>query len=345
MKKIFGMAIASVLAFTMVSPVFAELQIGETNPTVYVDDREIAFQDQLPVIDVSVNRTLVPLRGVFEAMGAEVIWNGEKRTVTINSKDNLTRLVLEIGNTEMKVYTAVTLMKYDESTYELETAPVIVNNRTLIPLRAISENMAADVEWNGENHVVTIHSKEYKKFIAKNTEANKGEDENYVYNLKDNLINLSLSSDKEEVEAGEDVVISIDMSNTAAVSDAVIQGVTATVYYDSSKFSFVKSELVVNGEIVTNTLGASNGEFMSDSVKTAMIVMPSQDAEGEAVTDSAIVKFTFTSINGEEGEFSLSDRKTHIGYDTGLLLKVGEDNKMYEDYQELYIDTTSVTVK
>jgi len=345
MKKIFSMLVTSVMAFTMVSPVMAENQFGDINPTVYVNDREIAFQDQLPVIDVAVNRTLIPLRGVFEAMGSSVTWNGEKRTVTINSKDNLTRLVLEIDNPVMKVYTAVSLVKYEESEYVLETAPIIVNDRTLIPLRAIGENMAADVQWDAENYVVTIKSKEYNKYIAKNTEANKGDDENYVYSLKDNLLNLSLSADKEEVEANDEVAIYVNMSNTDKVGDLSLSAVTATIYYDDEKFAFEKAEIMVNGEVVTNTLGASNGEFLNDSAKAAIIIMPNADEQSVKITDSAVAKFTFTSLTGEEGEFRLSDRKTHIGYDTGILLGTGTDNKMYEDYTELYIDTTPVTVK
>lgn len=345
MKKLFSMAIASVMAFTIVSPAFAELQLGETNPSVFVDDRKINFQDQLPVIDVSVNRTLVPLRGVFEAMGAEVIWNGEKRTVTINSKDNLTRLVLEIGNPVMKVYTAVSLVKFDEAEFTLDSAPVIMNNRTLIPLRAISENMAADVEWDGNNHVVTIKSKEYKKFIAKNTEANKGDDENYVYTLKDNLLNLSISADKEEVNAGDEVVIYVNASNTDKVGEQEVKGITATVYYDDEKFTFSKAEFIRNNEVVTNTLGASNPEFLNDSIKTVILAIPSAEDEFVKVTDSPVAKITFTSVNGEEGEFKLSDRKTHVGYDTGIMLGIGTDHKVYDEYTELYIDTTPVTVK
>lgn len=343
MKKMISVLTAQVMALSMVSPVLAELQIGEINPKVYVNDREISFKEQLPVIDVSVNRTLVPLRGVFEAMGSEVIWNGEKRTVTINSKDNLTRLVLEIGNPVMKVYNAVSLMKYDEAEYELETAPIIMNDRTLIPLRAISENMAADVDF--EDYVVTIKSKEYKKYIANNTEAGKADDEDYVYSLKDNLLNVSISADKEEAEAGDEVVVYVNMTNTDKVGEAGLSGVTATVYYDDEKFSFEKAEIMINGEVETNILGASNGEFFNDSVKTVMIVMPSADKEIIPITDSAVAKITFKSINGEEGEFRLSDRKTHIGYDTGLLLETDAGNKMYEDYTELYIDTTPVVVK
>ena len=345
MKKLFSMMVASVMAFSMASPVLAENQFGDINPKVFVNDREIAFQDQLPVIDTAANRTLVPLRGVFEAMGAEVIWNGEKRTVTINSKDNLTRLVLEIGNPIMKVYTAVSLIKYDEAEYELESAPVIMNDRTLIPLRAISENMAADVDWNPDNFVATIKSKEYKKFIAKNTEANKGEDENYVYSLKDNLLNLSLSSDKEEVNEGDEVTVYVNMSNTDKVGEQEVKGITAAVYYDDEKFTFNKAELMINGEVVTNTLGVSNPEFLNDSVKSIILIVPSTEAEFIKISDSAVAKLTFTSVNGEEGEFKLSDRKTHLGYDTSVLLGVGTKGTTYDDYTEVYIDTTPVTVK
>lgn len=348
MKKIFSLIIAAAMSLTMVGSAFAEMQIGKTIPVVYVDDREIAFEDQTPIIDVSVNRTMVPLRGVFEAMGASVRWDGEARTVTIDSKDNITRLVLEIGNPVMKVLTAVTLLKYEEAEFEMDAAPVILNNRTMIPLRAISENMAADVDWDGETHTVTIRSKEYKKFIAKKTEEKKAADEtlgeDYQYSLKDNLLTLSLSADKEEVEAGEEVTIYVNMSNTDVVGEVGLVGGNAGVYYDSNKFAFVDSEMWVNGEKV-NSIGANNGEFMNDSLKTVAIVMPSADAELVKVEDSVVFKITFESINGEEGEFILSERKTHLGFDTGLLLGADGKNEMYSDYQSLYIDTTPVIVK
>ena len=348
MKKIFSLIMAGAMSISIVGTAFAEMQIGKTIPEVYVNDREIAFQDQTPIIDVSVNRTMIPLRGVFEAMGASVRWDGEARTVTIDSYDNLTRLVLEIGNPVMKVYTAVTLLKYDEAEFELDAAPVIINNRTLVPLRAIGENMAADVEWDGETHTVTIHSKEYKKFLAKKTEEAKTADENlgedYTYSLKDNLLNLSLSADKEEVEAEEEVVINVNMSNVGTAGEVGLRGVTATVYYDSEKFEFVSGNMLINGE-KPESLGANNPEFMNDSVKVVEIVMPQKDAELIKAEDSVVYSLTFKSINGEAGEFSLSDRKTHIGYDTSIMLGTAEDNKMYQNYKELYIDTTPVVVK
>lgn len=348
MKKLLSLAVSAIMAFSLISSASAEIQVGQTVPSVFVDDREIGFRDQAPVLDVSVNRTMVPARGVFEAMGADVNWNAENRTVRIDSKDNLTRLVLEIDNPVMKVYKAVSLTKYDESTCELDAAPVILNNRTLIPLRAISENMEADVDWDGENHVVDIHTKEYKKYIAQKTEESKDENTDDAYDIKNDIVNLSLSADKESAEAGEDVVINVNMSNTGYLSDKIVQGVAVGVYYDSSKFTFKKAELLSDGEAVANVLGASNEKFMNDSVKTALIVMPSDEMKGIKVSDTAILRLTFTSVNGEAGEFSLSDRKvTEIGNDTGILFAdaEGKNAHTYQEYTELYIDKTPVEVK
>lgn len=344
MKKILTAAVAAVMGFSSLC-VHAEIAGETVNPRVFVDDREVYFADQKPIIDASVNRTMVPLRGVFEAMGAGVNWDGEKRSIRIDSKDNLTRLILEIDNKVMDVWTAVSLMKYDIANYELETAPVIMNNRTMIPLRAISENMAADVDWDGENHIVTIHTKEYKKYMAKKTEENKGDKEDYTYSLKDNVLNASISADKEAVSAGEQVTVSVNISNTAVLDGAEFNGISAAVYYDSSKFSYDKAELIVNGEVYENMIGATNEKFMNDAVKSAMVIMPKAEGEeGIKLTDAAYLRYTFTSLKGEEGEFILSDRKTDRGYDTGLLLTVGEKRKMYEDYQSLYIDTTPLVI-
>lgn len=336
---------AAALAGTMLMSGVCVSAKGE-NPRVFVDDREVHFADQEPIIDSQSQRTLVPVRGVFEAMGASVNWNAEERTIMIDSKDNLTRLVLKIDDKIMEVWTAVTLMKYDKAEYELEAAPHIMNNRTMIPLRAIGENMAADVDWDGEDRIVDIHTKEYKKYIAKMTEENKGDDAEYTYSLKDNLANVSISSETESVSAGDSVTIDVVLSNSEAIGNGAFNGISAAVYYDSSKFEYNKAELIVDGEVYSNALGATNGEFMGDSVKSAMIVMPSSNDEDKIkLSDGTYLRYTFTSINGEGGEFVLSDRKTDRGFDTGFLVDIDGNRQMYEDYRALYIDTTPVVIE
>lgn len=344
MKKILSAAVSAVMVFSS-SFVYAQ-QEKESSVRVFVDDREIHFADQAPVIDPTVNRTLVPLRGVFEAMGADVEWNGEERSIRIDSRDNVTRLILRIDDKVMNVWTAISVMDYDKTTFELETAPAIMNNRTLIPLRAISENMSADVDWDGDNKIVNIHTKEYKKYIAKMTEENKGDNENYVYSLKDNLVNASISADKTTVAKGDTVNVTVDLSNTGVLEDSEFNGITAAIYYDSSKFTCTDAEMIVDGEVYEQKLGATNEEFMQDSVKSAMVVMPpADDEEGVKLTDSSYLRYTFTSINGEAGEFILSDRKTERGFDTTLLIANNGKRKLYQTYSELFIDTTPLVIE
>lgn len=344
MKKLFSFILSASIAASMAIPALADMQISQTVPEVYVNDREITFKGQSPILDTSVNRVMVPLRGVMEAMGAEVIWQEETRSVIINSKDNITRLVLEIGNPEMKVYTAVSLMKYDESTYTLDAAPVIMNNRTLFPLRAISENMAADVQWNNDTHTADIHTKEYLKYINKQTEENKGDNKDYSYVLKDNVINLSLSSDSKDIKQGDQVEIYVNMTNTNNYADYKLNAITSTLFYDKEKFSFDKAEVMLNDKVFTDVLAASNGDYPGNSVKSVAIIMPNTTEE-RGVKDSKIMKFTFTSLTGEAGEFSLADRIAIRGYDNEL--NVEKDSKSYSfaDYQNLYLDTTPLIIK
>ena len=344
MKKLFSFILSASIAASMAIPALADMQISQTVPEVYVNDRKITFKGQSPILDTSVDRVMVPLRGVMEAMGAEVIWQEETRSVIINSKDNITRLVLEIGNPEMKVYTAVSLMKYDESTYTLDAAPVIMNNRTLFPLRAISENMAADVQWNNDTHTADIHTKEYLKYINKQTEENKGDNEDYSHVLKDNVINLSLSSDSKDIKQGDQVEIYVNMTNTNNYADYKLNAITSTLFYDKEKFSFDKAEVMLNDKVFTDVLAASNGDYPGNSVKSVAIIMPNTTEE-RGVKDSKIMKFTFTSLTGEAGEFSLADRIAIRGYDNEL--NVEKDSKSYSfaDYQNLYLDTTPLIIK
>lgn len=344
MKKLFSFILSASIAASMTIPAMADMQISQTVPEVYVNDRAITFKGQSPVLDTSVDRVMVPLRGVMEAMGSEVIWQEETRSVIINSKDNITRLVLEIGNPEMKVYTAVSLMKYDESTYKLDAAPVIMNNRTLFPLRAISENMDADVKWDNSTHTADIYTKEYKKYIAQKTEENKGDNKDYSYVLKDNVINLSLSSDSKDIKQGDQVEVYVNMTNTKNYSDYDLNAITSTIFYDKEKFSFDKAEVILNDNVFTDVLAASNGDYPGNSVKSVAIIMPNSTAQ-KNLRDSKIMKFTFTSLTGEAGEFSLADRIALRGYDNEL--NVSKDSKSYtfSDYKNIYLDTTPLTIK
>lgn len=114
---------------------------------VYVNAVQTSFPDQKPMIN-SDNRTLVPVRFVSQALGATVDWDDQTKQVTI--QHNGKTIVLEIGKREAKV---------GESIITLDTNADIVNNRTMVPLRFISECMGAEVQWNGAKREVYISTK------------------------------------------------------------------------------------------------------------------------------------------------------------------------------------------
>ncbi len=99
--------------------------------------------DVPPVIEN--NRTLVALRTILEAVGAEVEWDQESKTVTASREGVVIRLV--IGERTAWV---------DEQPVELDVPARIINGRTMVPLRFVGETLGAEVGWNPNSRTVTI---------------------------------------------------------------------------------------------------------------------------------------------------------------------------------------------
>ena len=99
--------------------------------------------DQPPVI--RDDRTLVPVRAIFEALGAEVRWDGDTQTVL--SQKGATLVQLKIGSNIMTV---------NGREIALDVPAQIINDRTLVPVRAIAEAYGCRVDWDGETKTVII---------------------------------------------------------------------------------------------------------------------------------------------------------------------------------------------
>lgn len=111
---------------------------------VKLDGTQIQF-DQQPVLEN--DRTLVPLRAVFEALGMTVEWEQESQTVTAVNSDTVIRLT--VGDTTAYV---------NGAPVQLETAAKIVADRTLVPVRFIAESAGLQVEWEQASQTVVITS-------------------------------------------------------------------------------------------------------------------------------------------------------------------------------------------
>ncbi len=139
MKKILSVVLAAMMLISMAS--FSAS--AEDAITVTLDGAAIEFADQAPTI--VEGRTLVPLRAIFEALGASVEWNGETRTVTSAKGD--TAIELSIDSTSLYVNGEVKT---------LDVPAMIINGRTMVPARAIAEAYGVEVAWDGETRTVIL---------------------------------------------------------------------------------------------------------------------------------------------------------------------------------------------
>lgn len=112
---------------------------------VLLDGAQLEFEVPPQIID---GRTLVPMRAIFEALGSQITWDGDTQTVTA-AKDSTV--------VEMAIGSAVMSVNSEEIT--LDVPPQIIDDRTLVPARAVAESFDADVEWDSETQTVIISTK------------------------------------------------------------------------------------------------------------------------------------------------------------------------------------------
>ena len=109
---------------------------------VKVNNKILGF-DTPPVIESG--RTLVPLRFIFETMGADVDWDGSTQTAIVTG--NNTFVKFSIDNVTATV---------DGAAKTMDVPARLINDKTLVPLRFLSEELGFNVEWNETERLVTI---------------------------------------------------------------------------------------------------------------------------------------------------------------------------------------------
>ena len=117
----------------------------DVNIMVHLNGEKLSFDQHPLIID---GRTMVPLRAIFEALGAEVIWDDATKTITAKKEKRV--VMLEIGKRFITI---------DGVSKELDVPAQILNNRTLVPIRAVSEAFDCEVGWDGVTQTVIITEK------------------------------------------------------------------------------------------------------------------------------------------------------------------------------------------
>ncbi|WP_026477265.1 stalk domain-containing protein [Alkaliphilus transvaalensis] len=122
---------------------------------IFVNNTQLMLDE--PPVKIN-NRILVPVRAVMEALGANVSWDASNRVVTAKNHDTIVTMPIDSA-----------IVYKNDLSVPLDVPAQIINGRTFIPFRFISESLGADVHWDSKNQTVLISKEEaHRNFSVKN---------------------------------------------------------------------------------------------------------------------------------------------------------------------------------
>ncbi|MDP3044988.1 MAG: stalk domain-containing protein, partial [Bacillota bacterium] len=129
----------------------AEAQLVNSDLKVFLTPGQTTAEINGTPVDLDVpavieeGYTLVPLRFVAEALQAVVQWNGENRSILVQSLDH--HVFLQVGNPKATV---------NGASVELALEPQLRQNRAMVPLRFVSQALEADVHFQPDTKLISI---------------------------------------------------------------------------------------------------------------------------------------------------------------------------------------------
>ena len=116
------------------------------NPMMKVNGEEKEIDEGRGTKPIIMNdRTLVPIRAIIEALGGNVLWEEKTKTVTLSLGEKSIRLVIDSDKGII-----------NGETYLLDVAPVVIEERTMIPIRFVSEGFNLGVAWDSDTRTIYI---------------------------------------------------------------------------------------------------------------------------------------------------------------------------------------------
>ena len=138
--------VLKILIFVMCLNLISATAFADEEIKLYIDGDRIETDVAPEIVN---DRTLIPVRCFFEKFDAEVIWVESTKQVVIENDDK--SIILKIDDKTAYV---------NNKAVKLDAPPIIKNDRTLVPVRFISENLGYNVDWKDETRSVYITSPE-----------------------------------------------------------------------------------------------------------------------------------------------------------------------------------------
>ncbi|MBO5733385.1 MAG: trypsin-like peptidase domain-containing protein [Clostridia bacterium] len=302
LKRITGIVLVMLLllnTFTIVS--------ANTNDIkVVLDGQQIVFDVQPQIID---GRTMVPMRKIFESLGAVVSWDESSKTASGKMGDIVVNVTID-SNVLFKNGVPKTL----------DVAPALIDGRTLVPARAIAESFDCVVEWIAETRTVKITKNEsftqVKTTLTASEISDKVAPSVFYIEVYDEKLNL-LGSGSGFFISSEGVAVTnyhvIEDTSVALIRtiDGDIFGVTNVIAYDAELdvaiIKIGKTEL--EGKIVDGFPCVTMAD--SDKIKAGQTVyaIGSPDGLENTISDGII-----SNVNRKLGDNSFIQTTAPIYY-------------------------------
>lgn len=142
MKKHLLKSVFLTLCVLIVSVIGMVANAQTDDISVFVNGQQVTFDVQPQTIN---DRTMVPIRAIFEKMGASVDWDEATRTAICTKGDTTVRMTIDS-----------TTMYINNSPVQMDVTPVVIDGRTLAPARYVAEAYGANVQWSDEKRNVVI---------------------------------------------------------------------------------------------------------------------------------------------------------------------------------------------
>ncbi len=257
---------------------------------VNVNNDPVGFEGAQPMS--LGGRVFVPLRGVFEEMGAYVQWNQQTQTVTATRGE--TKVQLKIGDEMAWV---------DEQSVVMDAPARLIQGRTMVPLRFLGESLGANVEWIAATRTVEI-----------NTGA--------IINNENNRPPLSRTDML--IETGAVIPVTLDeelSSNNSKKGDRF----NATVRSNGSEYAGLPVGTKIEGRVLSVTPKEGNNPGMLE-LDFRRAILP--DGRAMALTGSLIGLDNNSVERKDDGTYVAKstrkdDRIVFAGYGAGAGLLVG----------------------
>ncbi|MCD8391010.1 MAG: carbohydrate-binding domain-containing protein [Firmicutes bacterium] len=257
--------IAVVTAATMVMSCFLSsgcAYSANDTVTVLIDGETISFDVDAQIIDGS---TMVPLRAIFEKLGAVVKWEGDTQTAlarkgskTVSVTVGSDTMEIDKGKTDDDGNTIV-------ETVELNTESQNIDGRVLVPIRAVSEAFNYDVEWDGDTKTVTITSQANDDTWKENTgtidlDAMTCDGEGVT--IEDNTVTITQGGDftvTGTLEDGSILVSTEDRVKLRLTDTSITCSDGPAIYFESADKAFI----TLSGDSTVTSEDAESGAIYS----------------------------------------------------------------------------------